>query len=161
MHSVFLCACETWTLTAELENRDQSIEMRWKRRLLNISYEDHIMNEEVKNRIEEAGDPYEDLLAAVKRCKLRWFGLITRGERLAKTVLKGTVRGGRKRERQKKRWKDNFTEWTDLKLNAAVRLVEDRGKWRDLVHRSSVAPQRQPSRDISIQIQIYPMSWIN
>ena len=74
-------------------------------------------------------------------------GLITRRERLAKTVLKGTVRGGRKRERQKKRWKDNVTEWTDLKLNAAVRLAEDRGKWRDLVHQSSVAPQRQPPRD--------------
>ena len=46
--------------------------------------------------------------------------------------------------RQKKRWEDNIAEWTGLKLSEAIRHAEDREKWRDLVHRSSVAPQRQP-----------------
>ena len=34
--SVFLYACESWTLTAELEKRTQAFEMRCYRRLLNI-----------------------------------------------------------------------------------------------------------------------------
>ncbi|XP_060065504.1 uncharacterized protein LOC132545850 [Ylistrum balloti] len=51
VHSVFLYACETWTLTAALEKRIQASEMRCFRRLLGISYKDHITNEEVKNRI--------------------------------------------------------------------------------------------------------------
>lgn len=61
-------------LTAELEKRVQAIEMRCYRRLLNISYNDHITNEEVKYRIEQADGPYEDLLSAVKMRKLRCFG---------------------------------------------------------------------------------------
>ena len=34
--SIFLYACESWTLTAELEKRSQAFEMRCYRRLLNI-----------------------------------------------------------------------------------------------------------------------------
>ena len=47
--SVFLYTFETWTLTAELEKRVQTSEMRCFRRLLVISYKDHIINEEVRN----------------------------------------------------------------------------------------------------------------
>ena len=40
--SIFLYACESWTLTAELEKRTQAFEMRCYWRLLNISYKDHV-----------------------------------------------------------------------------------------------------------------------
>ena len=40
---------------------------------------------------------------------------------LAKVILQGTVQGGRRRGRQKKRWEDNVTEWTGLKLVEALR----------------------------------------
>ena len=33
---------------------------------------------------------------------------------LAKTILKGTVKGGRRQGRQRKRWEDNTMEWTGL-----------------------------------------------
>ena len=46
--STFLYACESWTLTAEIERRIQALEMRCCRRLLNISYKDHVTNEEVR-----------------------------------------------------------------------------------------------------------------
>ena len=36
--STFLYACESWTLTAEIERRIQALEMRCYRKLLNISY---------------------------------------------------------------------------------------------------------------------------
>ena len=42
--SIFLYACESWTLTAELEKRMRAFEMRCCRRLLNISYYDHVTN---------------------------------------------------------------------------------------------------------------------
>ena len=35
--SIFLYACESWTLTAELEKRAQAFEMRCYRNILNIS----------------------------------------------------------------------------------------------------------------------------
>ena len=142
VNSVFLYACETWTLTAELEKRVQVLEMRCFGRLLSISYKNHITNEEVRNQIEQASGPYEDL-STIKRHKLIWFGHVIRGGELAKTVLQGTVGGGRKRGIQKKRWENNIAEWTGLKLSEAIGHVEDRERWRELVRRLSAAPQRQ------------------
>ena len=49
--SIFLYACETWAITADIERRIQALEMRCFRKLLGISYRDHITNEEVKTRI--------------------------------------------------------------------------------------------------------------
>ena len=45
--SIFLYACESWTFTAELERRIRAMEMRCFRKLLGITYRDHISNEEV------------------------------------------------------------------------------------------------------------------
>ena len=72
--SKFLYACESWTLTAELEKRTQAFEMRCYRRLLNISYKDHVTNEEVRRKIQAAIGEYDELLTLVKKRKLRWFG---------------------------------------------------------------------------------------
>ena len=52
--STFLYACESWTLTVEIERMIQALEMRYYRRLLNISYKDHVTNEEARNRIQNA-----------------------------------------------------------------------------------------------------------
>ena len=56
---------------------------------------DHITNEEVKARIGNAIGPYEDLMTTVNRRKLKWYGHVTRSSGLAKTILQGTVEGGR------------------------------------------------------------------
>ena len=72
--SIFVYACESWTLTAEIERRIQAIEMRCYRRLLNISYKDHVTNEEVRNRIQNATGVDDDLLTMVKKWKLKILG---------------------------------------------------------------------------------------
>ena len=72
--STVLYACESWTLTAEIERRIQALEMRCIRRLLNISYKDHVPNEEVRNRTQNAVRVHDDLLTMVKKRKLRWYG---------------------------------------------------------------------------------------
>ena len=110
--SIFLYACDSWTLTAETEKRIQAMEMRCLRKLLGITYRDHISNEEVLNRTRQAIGPHEDLLTTVKQRKLRWYGDIARSSGLAKTIMQRTVQEGRKRGRQKKRWEDNIPEWT-------------------------------------------------
>ena len=47
----FLYVCKSCALTAEFEKRIQALEMRCSRTLLNISYKDHVMSEEVCSRI--------------------------------------------------------------------------------------------------------------
>ena len=59
--------------------------------------------------------------------------------------MQGTVKGGRRQGRQRKRWEDNIREWTGLELAKSQRAVENREKWRKLVVKSSVVPQ-QPLR---------------
>ena len=126
---IFLYACESWTLTAELENRTQAFEMRCYRRLLNISYMDHVSNEEVRRNIQAAIGEYDELLYLVKKRKLRWFGHVSRSSGLAKTLLQGTVKGKRKRGRQKKRWEDHIIEWTGMDFASSIRAAENRTKW--------------------------------
>ena len=89
--------------------------------------------------------PQEDLPTIVKRHKQQQYGHVSRPSGLAKTILQGTVKGRRQQGRQKKRWEDNIREWTGLELGKSKRAVENREKWRKLVARSSVVPQR-PSR---------------
>ena len=38
--------------------------------------------------------------------------------------------GWRGKGRQKKRWEDNMTEWTGIKLGEALRKAENREGWR-------------------------------
>ena len=99
-------------------------------------------NSVVKARIGNAIGPYEDLLTTVKRRKLKWYGYVTRSSGLAKTILQGTVQGGRRRGRQRKRWVDNIKEWTGLEWNITLRKAENREEWRKLVVKSTVVPQR-------------------
>ena len=108
--SIFLYACESRTLTAELEKRTQAFEMRCYRRLLNISYKDHVTNEEVRRKIQAAIGECDELLTLVKKRKLRWFGHVSRSSGLAKTILQGTVKG--KRRRGGKTISKSGQEWT-------------------------------------------------
>ena len=143
--SIFLYACESWTLTAELQRRIQAMEMRCYRKILHTSYKDHVTNGEVRAKIQQAVGPREDLMTIIKRRKLQWYGNVSRSSDLAKTILQGTVKEGRQQGRQRKRWKDNIREWTGLEFGKSQRAVENREKWRKLVAKSSVVPQL-PSR---------------
>ena len=63
---------------------------------------------------------------------------------LAKTILQGRVKRGRRQDRQRKSLDDNIGEWTGLELAKSQRAVENRENWRKLVVKSSVVPQRPP-----------------
>ena len=82
--------------------------MWYYRRLLNISYKDHVTNEEVRNKIQNAFRLHDDLLTMVKKRKHRLYGHISRCSGMANTILQRTVKESRRRGRQKKRWEDNI-----------------------------------------------------
>ena len=110
--------------------------------MLHISYKNHVTNEEVRAKIQQAIRPHKDLLTIVKRRKLQWYGHASRSSGLAKTILQGTVKGGRRQGRQKKRWEDNIRDWRGPEFAKSQRAVENRRKWRKLVAKLSVVPQR-------------------
>ena len=111
------------------------MEIRCYRKILRISYKDHVTNEEVRAKILQAIGPRKDLLTIVTRRKLQWYGHVSRSSGLAKTILQGTVKGGRRQSRQRKRWEDNIKEWAGLEFAKSQRALENREGWRlSLIH---------------------------
>ena len=68
-----------------------------------ISYKDHVTNEEVHAKIQRTSGPHEDLLTTVKTRKLKWYEQVSNSSGLAKTILQGTLKGGRRQGTQRKR----------------------------------------------------------
>ena len=114
-------------------------------KILHILYKDHVTNKEVCAKIQQAIRLHEDLLTIVKRYTLKWYGRVSYSSGLAKIILQGTVKGVRRQGRQRKRWEDNIRELTCPEFTKSQRAVENKEKWRKLVVKSSVVPQR-PSR---------------
>ena len=110
-----------------------------------MSYKDHVTNEEIRRKIQAAIGEYDEILTLVRKGKLRWFGHVSRFSGLAKTILQGTVKGKRKRGRQKKGWEDNMKEWTGMDFPSSTRVAENRSEWKGVVANSSVVPLR-PSK---------------
>ena len=47
---------------------------------------------------------------------LVFWGRVTRHDSLSKTILQGTLEGGRRRGRQRKCWMDNIKDWISLPM---------------------------------------------
>ena len=138
-------------LTAEIERRIQALEMRCYRRLLNISYKDHVTNEEVRNRIQDAIGVHDDLLTMVKEKKLWWYGHISRSSGMAKTILQGGGGQWKEQEGEEDRKTDGkITSRNGRELGLEIpwgqrmgfgdslRVAEDREGWKGIVATSSV-----------------------
>ena len=124
MYTVTTQACEPWTRTAELQRRIQAMEMRCYRKILRISYKDHVTNDKVCAKIQQASGPHEDLLTMVKRHTLQWYGHVSGSSGLAKTILQGTVKGEEDktgRGRGGKTTSGNGQAWS---------LASPRGQWK-------------------------------
>ena len=90
--SIFLYACESWTLIVELQTGIEAMETRCYSKILRISYKDHITNEEIRAKIQQLIGPQEDL-TIVNRRKLQWCGHVFRSSGLANLSCKAQARG--------------------------------------------------------------------
>ena len=68
--------------------------------------------------------------------------------RSGQTILQGTVKGGRRQGRQRKRWEDNIRKWASPEFGKSQRAVENREKWRELVAKLSVCPNDPRAKGI-------------
>ena len=75
-----------------------------------ISYLEHETNDWVRSKTVFLAGPQKPLLTTVERWKLKWFGHVMRQDSLFKTILPGTLEGGRRRGRQRRCWMDNVKD---------------------------------------------------
>ena len=78
------------------------MEVRCYHKILRSSFKERVTNEEIRAKIEQAIGPHEDL-TIVKKRKLQWYGRVCRSSDLAKIIPQGTVKGGRRRQGDRRR----------------------------------------------------------
>ena len=84
----------------------------------------------------------------MRKCKLKWYGHVTRSDGLAKVILQGTIGGKRRRGRQKKKWTDNIEEWTGKSFAEMQALAHNRQDWSELVWKSSLRRPHDSSQSL-------------
>ena len=122
---------------AELERRIQALEMRCYRRFLNICYKDHMTNEEVRSRIQNAVGVHDDILTMVKKRKLRWYGNISGSSGMAKTISAGDS----ERNKKKRKTEEEMGHHQGMDRNGVWRFVEG-SRRQGKVERYSMVPRR-------------------
>ena len=142
--SIVLCACESWTLTVELQRRIQAMEMRCYRKILHISHKDYVNQRESPSQDPAGNRATRKPLGYRKETQTEVVWSVSRSTGLAKTTLQGTLKGWKNQGRQKKK-----SGKTTSGNGQACILPSPRGqwgteKWRKLVVKSSVVPQRPP-----------------
>jgi len=86
--SIALYGAETWTLRAADRKQMESFEM-WGWRRKEISWTDHVRNEEVLLRVNEQ----RNILHEIRKRKANWIGHILRRNCLLKRVIEGKIKG--------------------------------------------------------------------
>ena len=128
--SLLTYACDTWTLSKQMEAKIEAFEMWTYRRIMRISWKEMKSNAEVLKMICLKNT---ELVLSIKKKKLAYYGHVRRHNSLQKLVLEGKVDGKRGRGRRRKSWTGNVSEMT--KMSMAQRSVKalDRSEWRTMV----------------------------
>ena len=125
--SVVLYGSETWTLSKAMQARLGSFEMWCYRRILKISYKEHISNATVLSRIKSKSK----LLKIHKQRKFKYFGHMIRAEGRLSVVCMGKIEGKRARGRQRLSWMDEVTNMAGSRdLRELLSKAKDRWRWR-------------------------------
>jgi len=106
---IVLYGMEGWTLTQKLEEKINAFEMWIYRRILKISWRDHVTNKDVLKRM----NTERNLLYTVKKRKLMYFGHVMRNEkyRLLHLIIQGRIEGRRTPGRRRTSWLANLKKW--------------------------------------------------
>ena len=59
------------------------------------------------------------------------YGHVSHPSGLAKPILQGTMKGGRREDEQKKRFEDKIREWTGLEFAKSRRAVREQRKMEE------------------------------
>ena len=113
---------------SQQRSKEEAMEMRCYRKILQISYKDHVTNEEVRAKIQQATGPHKNLLTIVKKRKLQWYGHVS-----SRFIRSGQNRLARRSERGKKTRQTE--EEVGRQHQGMERLGRQRKRWEDNIRK--------------------------
>ena len=127
---VALYGCENWVLSMSAKRKIQAFEMKCLRRVLGISWQQHVTNSEVARR---SGIDEGNIIKMIERKQRAWLGKILRMDdnKLPKLALQAHQLGRRRRGRPKSTWLPEVLR--GKKLSQCCNDVYNNQKWKAFV----------------------------
>ncbi|KAL1446308.1 hypothetical protein WDU94_012325 [Cyamophila willieti] len=130
--SILLYGAESWTLNESLTKKLEAFEMWLYRRMLRISWTEHVTNVEVLRQMKKS----RELMNIIKTRKLNYLGHIMRNESkysLLQLIMQGKIDGRRGPGRRRISWLHNLRKWTGKTSAELFRIAVNKVKLAMLV----------------------------
>ena len=129
---------ETWKLHRRHVKKLENFHMRALRCILGISWQDHIINQEVLERANSTS-----IEAVLIEAQLRWVGHVIWMEefRMPRRLMYGELQLGKRNQgRPKLRYKDTMKaniQWCHVKPKELEKRAANRPEWRASIHKAA------------------------
>ena len=126
---------ETWIYLKSVQNMIKVFERWCYRRMLRISWTEHVTNEEVFNR----ANTKPTLLDGLLKRRLAFHGHLVRKDGITLDLMIGRLHGTRPRGRPRTTWLKDLATQANISYKEAITIPRDRKKWRSVGN-----PRRTP-----------------
>ena len=111
-----------------MNKRLEAAEMWFYRRILRVSYADHITNEEVLDRLSIT----RQLINQIRKRQIEFFGHVIRNKELENIIVTGKLDGKRSRGRPRLTNLNSLSRWFGVEERELIRLAQSREEWKTI-----------------------------